>query len=210
MTNPQGSRELALLVWVLIVWLADGGADLLQFNPPPWTPHTPAPRSAQPCTCVPAPQLARTGTRPLPLQAPEPLPHRSLRGNRETQGDVIRQDLALNHLTFLLPRPRGAEGSQLTAQLTLPLAAPAVGDKPHGRLALPTGVRQASIIVLHCVLLWLPPQAHLRRITPASVKPLQVALVEPVAYPSAQLDPSWVESQGINLMVWQNKRAEYW
>ena len=31
------------------------------------------------------------------------------------------------------------------------------------------------------------PSSHLRRTTPASVKPLQVALVEPVAYPPAQL-----------------------
>ena len=48
-------------------------------------------------------------------------------------------------------------------------------------------MRQALIIVFHYVLLWLPHQAPVRRTTPASVKPLQVALVEPVAYPPAQL-----------------------
>jgi hypothetical protein len=54
-------------------------------------------------------------------------------------------------------------------------------------LAIPSRMRQALIIVFPYVLLWLPHQAHLRRTTPASVKPLQVALVEPVAYPSVQL-----------------------
>ncbi|MBI3245050.1 MAG: hypothetical protein HYZ50_00915 [Deltaproteobacteria bacterium] len=54
-------------------------------------------------------------------------------------------------------------------------------------LAISAGMRQALLIVFPCLLLWLPHQAHLRRITPASVTPLQVALVEPVAYPSAQL-----------------------
>ena len=54
-------------------------------------------------------------------------------------------------------------------------------------LAIPARMRQAPIIVFHCILLWSPHQAHIRRTTPASVKPLQVALVEPVAYSSTQL-----------------------
>jgi hypothetical protein len=109
--------------------------------------------------------------------------------------------MPLKDLTFFLPGQGMKEGPQLAANLAIQLPPSSVGHEHHGRLALPTGMRHALLIVVPCLLLWLPHQAHLRRITPASVKPLQVALVDPVAYPSAQLTFNYISLKPLLLSI---------
>src|SRR5262249_38226278 len=108
--------------------------------------------------------------------------------NCNTHMDMIGQDMPFDDLTLLLARQRLKDRAQLPAELPLQLATAALRNTHKVVRALPFRMRQALITVFQrssfgCLIK--PPEED--RTIPASVKPLQVALVEPVAYPSVQL-----------------------
>ena len=102
--------------------------------------------------------------------------------------DLIGQDMPFHNLTLFLARQGVKDRAQLPPELPVQLPAATLGNKHEVVLAVPFRMRQASISVFQRSsfgFLIKPPEED--RTIPASVKPLRVALVEPVAYPSVQL-----------------------
>src|SRR5215831_7063829 len=187
MTHQRGSLEFTPIVRVLVLLFADVGTDLFQLEAHRGHRVAPRPEVLTREVALLAPKLPGDGNRTLPFQEANHLRHRHFGGNGDTHMNMIRHDMPLDDLTLFLARQRMEDRPQLPTNLSIQLATASLGDKHDVILAIPFGMRQAPIIVFHYVLLWLPHQAHLRRTTPVSVKPLQVSLVEPVAYPPAQL-----------------------
>src|SRR5262245_50997234 len=128
----------------------------------------------------------RDGT--LAFQKPDHVGHRMLGRNGDTHMDMIGQDMPFHNLTLFLARQRVKDRPQLPPDLPVQLPAAPLGNKHEVVLAVPFRMRQALISVFHRSsfgFLIKPPEED--RTIPASVKPLRVALVEPVAYPSVQL-----------------------
>src|SRR5881397_119879 len=76
-----------------------------------------------------------------------------------------------------------------------PVAAVGSGHRPQGT-GSPSANAPGGDKCFPYILLGVSSPSHQRRITPGSVNPLQVALVEPVAYPSAQLKINGVRHAG--------------
>ena len=96
--------------------------------------------------------------------------------------------MSLKDLALFLARQGMEDRAQLPPDLPIQLPPAALGNKHEEVLAVPFRMRQALISVFQRSsfgYLIKPPEED--RTIPASVKPLQVALVEPVAYPSVQL-----------------------
>src|SRR5262249_33680568 len=135
-----------------------------------------------------APDLPGNSNRALALQKADHVCHRLLGRNRNTPMDMIRHHMSLKDLALFLARQGMEDRAQLPPDLPIQLAAAALGNKHEVVLAVPFRMRQALISVFQRSSfgsLIKPPEED--RTIPASVKPLRVALVEPVAYPSVQL-----------------------
>src|SRR5215813_3432525 len=105
--------------------------------------------------------------------------------------DLIGQDLPFHKLTLFLARQGVKDRAQLPTELPGQMPTATLGNKHAVVLAVPFRMRQASISVFQrssCGFLIKPPEED--RTIPASVKPLRVALVEPVALLSGQLSIS--------------------
>jgi len=132
--------------------------------------------------------LASNRKSTLPLQKANHVRHGLLGWNRNTPMDLIGQDMPFHNLTLFLARQGVKDRAQLPPELPGQLPAATLGNKHEVVLAVPFRMRQASISVFQrssCGFLIKPPEED--RTIPASVKPLRVALVEPVAYLSVQL-----------------------
>ena len=149
MPYQQGSLELTSLVRILIVLFADVRLDLLQLESDGGTRVASRPEMFARNIALLAPKLPGNGNCALPFQEADHLRHRHLGGNGDTHMDVIRQDMPLNNRTFLLPRQRVEDGSQLATNLPIQLATPPFGNKHHVVLAVPARMRQAPILVFH-------------------------------------------------------------
>jgi len=98
--------------------------------------------------------------------------------------DVIGHDVAFQDLALFLTCQFVEDRPELLSDLPKQLLASPFGHAHDMVFAIPLGVGQALVILVHQVLLWCglikPPKGEL---TPGTLKAVQVALVEPVAYP---------------------------